>query len=192
MRRCPNTPRILGSLVSEMQDLFQNNQQGPVPAGTGTQEISPTSNWGSFRLAPVQCYLVPAQIHLVSQVSHRPICTGEHAGHRSKRASWTRSLRAFILSQEAELRPRLLYTFPARGESTFREGSHPGNQVRAPSCIPGLSETRLHRRAHGLQKQQSFLDRVPSGLHLQPGGESEHQTSMHLPCKRRHWPQRVL
>jgi hypothetical protein len=30
---------------------------------------------------------------------------------------------AFILSQEAELRPRPLGTFPARGESAYREGS---------------------------------------------------------------------
>jgi hypothetical protein len=30
-----------------------------------------------------------------------------------------------------------------------------------------------------------LLDRVPSGLHLQPGGRSEHHTSVHLPYKRR-------
>ena len=49
-------------------------------------------------------------------------------GSRSNRASWTGSLRAFILSQEAELRPRPLGTFLARGESAYREGSDPRTQ----------------------------------------------------------------
>ena len=44
---------------------------------------------------------------------------------RSNRASWAGSLQAFILSQETELRPRSLGTFPARGESASREGSDP-------------------------------------------------------------------
>ena len=47
-----------------------------------------------------------------------------------------------------------------------------------PSCIQGPSETSLHRRAHRLQKQQNFLDRVPLGLHLHPKGRSEFQTSV--------------
>jgi hypothetical protein len=49
--------------------------------------------------------------------------TGEHMGGRSNRASWTGSLQAFILSQEAELRPRPLGTFLTRGELAHREGS---------------------------------------------------------------------
>ena len=56
----------------------------------------------------------------------------------------------------------------------------------------GLSETSPHWRAHGWQKQQSFLDRVPSGLHLQPRGRTELQTSVYLPCQRRACQQRVL
>jgi hypothetical protein len=32
---------MLGSLVSGMQHLFQNNLERPMPAGTGTQETSP-------------------------------------------------------------------------------------------------------------------------------------------------------
>jgi hypothetical protein len=51
--------------------------------------------------------------------------TGEYVGDRSNRASWTGFLWAFILSQEAELRPRPLGTFLARGESVYREGSDP-------------------------------------------------------------------
>jgi hypothetical protein len=49
----------------------------------------------------------------------------EHMGGRSNRASWTGSLQAFILSQEAELRPRPLGIFIAKGESAYREGSDP-------------------------------------------------------------------
>jgi len=41
-------PRILGSLVSEMQHLSQNNHEGPVPAGSRTPETCPTSSTGSF------------------------------------------------------------------------------------------------------------------------------------------------
>ena len=51
--RCPSTPRILGSLVSGMQHLFQNDPEGPVPAGAGTQETHPTSSSGSFWLVLV-------------------------------------------------------------------------------------------------------------------------------------------
>jgi hypothetical protein len=54
--------------------------------------------------------------------------TGEHVGDRSNRASWTGSLQSFNLSQEAELRPRNLGTFLARGESAYREGSNPRTQ----------------------------------------------------------------
>jgi hypothetical protein len=34
--RCPSTPRILGSLVSWIQHLYQNNLEGPVTAGART------------------------------------------------------------------------------------------------------------------------------------------------------------
>jgi hypothetical protein len=49
-------------------------------------------------------------------------------GDKSNRASWSGSLRAFILSQEAELRPTPLGTFLARGESAYRESSDPRTQ----------------------------------------------------------------
>jgi hypothetical protein len=44
---------------------------------------------------------------------------------------------------------------------------------------------RGHWRAGGQQKQQSFLFRVPLGLHPQPEGGAETQTPGHLPCQRR-------
>jgi hypothetical protein len=61
--------------------------------------------------------------------SLRPVHAGEHVGSRSNRGSWTGSFWASILSQETELRPRPLDTFPARGELASREGSDPRNQV---------------------------------------------------------------
>jgi hypothetical protein len=51
--------------------------------------------------------------HLVPWVSQTPVHTGEHTGYRSKRASWTTSFWAFIISQEAELIIPHLCTFPA-------------------------------------------------------------------------------
>jgi hypothetical protein len=47
----------LGSVLSGTQHLLQNNLEGPVPAGTGTQETCPTSGWGSFWSAPVPGHL---------------------------------------------------------------------------------------------------------------------------------------
>jgi hypothetical protein len=64
-------------------------------------------------------------------------------GLRSNRASWTGSLQAFIISQEAELRTRSLATFPARGKTASREGFDPRTQVRAPSCIR-VSQRPIH------------------------------------------------
>ena len=49
-------------------------------------------------------------------------------GGRSNRASWTDSLQAFFLSQEAELRSRPLGTFPIRGELDSRDGTDSGTQ----------------------------------------------------------------
>jgi hypothetical protein len=110
----------------------------------------------------------------------RPVFAGELSSCRSNRASRTVSLRVFIFSQEAELRPRPLHTFPARW------------QVRTPPCILGPSETILCRRASRLQKQYSFLNRVLGGLYFQPGGRTETQTSVHFPHQRRACLQRVL
>ena len=71
--------------------------------------------------------------------------TGENMGDRSNRASWTGSLWAFILSQEAELRPRPLGTTLARGELASRECSDLETQgvylrTRLLSTIPSRGE----------------------------------------------------
>ena len=49
-------------------------------------------------------------------------------GDRNNRAPWSGSIPAFIVRQEAELRPRTLGTFLARGESSYRESSDPRTQ----------------------------------------------------------------
>jgi hypothetical protein len=82
--------------------------------------------------------------------------------------------------------------FPCQKRVSLQGRLWPPDQARMPSCILGPSMTSLLRRAHRLQKQHSFLDRVPSGLHLQPRGRAEIQTSVHLLCKRRACLQRVL
>ena len=110
-------------------------------------------------------------------------------GQGNDRPSWTGP---FILSQEEELKPIPLCTFPARGELFFREGSDPGTQVRSPSCILRLSETSRHRRVHRPQKQQSFLDRALWAFNIQPGGRAKTQMSVHLPCQRTAYLERVL
>jgi hypothetical protein len=83
--------------------------------------------------------------------------------------------------------PHLLHE-PSRG--------HPGPQRTLHTAGPlAHSGPHDHLRACGRQKQQSFLDRVPSGLHPQPGGRAETQTPGLLPCQRRVglqgrlWPQ---
>jgi hypothetical protein len=48
------------------------------------------------------------------------------------------------------------------------------------------------RRSSWSQKQQSFLDRVPLGLHPQPGGRADPQTSVYLPHQRRAYLQGVI
>jgi hypothetical protein len=99
-----------------------------VLAGTVTKETCLTSGW----VPSVWCH--PCTILGMNSAgpsiprilgSLRLVYTGEHTGCRSNRASSTGSLLAFILSQEAELRPRSLGTFSARGESAVREGSDP-------------------------------------------------------------------
>ena len=55
--RHPSTLRILGTLVSGTQQLFHNNQDGPVPGGTATQETHPASSWGSYWSVPTLGHL---------------------------------------------------------------------------------------------------------------------------------------
>jgi hypothetical protein len=120
----------LESRVSGTQYQLQRIMEGLVPAGTGTKEPCLTRGWDSFRSGqPLHLLCEPSRGHLGPQRTlHNagPLAyPGPHdhlraLGNRSNRASWTGSPCAFILSQEAELRPRPLGTFLARGESTGR------------------------------------------------------------------------
>ena len=77
--RCLTTLRILGSMVSVMQHLFQNNLEGFGPAGTRTQETHSTSGWGS-------CWSMCHLVHKLNRQSHGPLrtlhaeCTLAHPG----------------------------------------------------------------------------------------------------------------
>jgi hypothetical protein len=131
------------------------------------------------------------QQDLVSWVPLRPVCAGESADCRSNTASGTgRSNTAsgtgYVLDS------RHLGTFPARGEVTTWEGSdlqsrwgsHLVSWVpRRPVCAGEHSDYRGN---------PSSGTGPLLGLHLQPGGRSKRQTSVHLPCKRRACLKRVL
>jgi hypothetical protein len=67
---------------------------------------------------------------------------------------------------------------PGRGLLGLQTTLYPSGSLAHPG-------PRDHLRAPELQKQQSFLDRVFSGLHPQPGGRAETQTPRHLPCQSR-------
>ena len=114
-----STARILESLVSGTQHLFQRILEGLVPAGTGMKETCPISSWDSFWWLQPRAILSansagPSTPRILGSL--RPVYTGEHMDSRRNRASWTGSLQFFILNQEAELRPRPLGTFLAREE----------------------------------------------------------------------------
>jgi hypothetical protein len=93
----------------------------------------------------------------------------------------------FIFSQEAELRPKPLCTFPARGESASREGTD-----TCTTLYPGSLRDQSTLESTRASKAKELLGMVTLGLHLQPGDGAALQTSVHLPCKRRACLQRVL
>ena len=73
-------------------------------------------------------------------------------------------------------------TFPARGEVPTWEGSDLQSRWESHLVSPiHLRPVCVGERADGKGNTSSGTDPV-SGLHLQPGGRSELQTSVHLPC----------
>ena len=129
--RHPSTPRILRSLVSGMQHLFQKKQRVLCQQEKGQRKpAQPASVVCSIQCQPYTISGTNSASPSVPRVlgSLRQVYVGEHVGSRRNRASWTGSLPAFILSQETELRPRTLGTFLARGESSYRESSDPRTQ----------------------------------------------------------------
>jgi hypothetical protein len=85
-----STPRILGSLMSRTQHLFQRISEGLMPAGTGKKEPHPTRGWDSFWWLQPHVILGanwgdPSTLWILGSL--RPIYTGKHMGIRSNRAS---------------------------------------------------------------------------------------------------------
>jgi hypothetical protein len=133
--------------------------------------------------------------YLGSQIPQRPVCTGESGDCRSDTASGTgRSNTAS--GTDPVSGSRHPGTFPTRGEGRCPPGSAlPAGAGEKAILSPGSL------RDQSVQSVQVSTDcrgntssgtRPVSGLHLQPGGRSEHQTSVHLPCKRRACLQRLL
>jgi hypothetical protein len=138
--RHPSIPRILRSLVSGTHHLFQNTQRGLCQQEQGQRK--PAQPAAGVLSGLNQPHIIldgnsagPSTSRILGSL--KPVYAREHISHRSNRASWTQSLQAFILSQEAELRPRALGTIPARGEIAFREWSdhwHSGESL-TPSSV---------------------------------------------------------
>jgi hypothetical protein len=92
-------------------------------------------------------------------------------------------------------------TFLARGHVSARPGRFLPQDRKKPSWFRDSTESSLHRWECGLQKLTASVTGQSNtasgkgpvlGLHLRPGGRSECQISVHLPCKRRACLQRVL
>jgi hypothetical protein len=112
--RRSSTPRILRSLVSGMQHLFKKTQRVLFHQEQGQRK--PAQPVAGVRSGQCQlCATLGTNSAGLSTPrilgSLRPDYKGEHVVGRSNRASWAGSLQAFILIQEAELRPRPLGTF---------------------------------------------------------------------------------
>ena len=169
-----STPRIWRSLVSETQHLFQitkrvlcyQEQRQRTKAGPSTPRIL-----GSLR----------------------PVYARDHMGGRSNRASWTGSLQAFIFSQEAELRPRPLGTFPARGELASREGSDPRIRrgIWDPDfCAPSLQEESLPSQSAlttGTQKRVRLPGLLTEANRITGGTSSSQRQIEHLTPEISRW-----
>jgi hypothetical protein len=85
-------------------------------------------------------------------------------GSRSNRTSWRGSLQALILSQEAELRHRLLGTFFARIESASRERSDPRTQEvdqrsRLLDTCPARGELACREYSYHWDSRESWTPR---------------------------------
>ena len=91
--------------------------------------------------------------------------------------------------------------FPIRGEVSAQTRREFPEELQETSWFPDSTETSLHRWECGLQKltvsvtgqSNAASGKGPLlGIHLWPGGWSECQISVHLPCKRIACLQRML
>jgi hypothetical protein len=127
--------------------------------------------------------------HLGSRIPQNLVCAGESVDYRSYTAFGTG--RGYTASgTDPVSSSRRSCTFPAREVFTWgglcqrRWGSHFGFWIPQRLVCTGESVDYRSYTASGTGPV--------SGLHLQPGGRSERQISVHLPCKRRDCLQRVL
>jgi hypothetical protein len=143
-----------------MQHLFQKKQRVLCQQEKGQRKpAQPASVVCSIQCQPYTISGTNSASPSVPRVlgSLRQVYVGEHVGSRRNRASWTGSLPAFILSQEAELRQRSLGTFLARGQSALQGGCWPQDSG-------GRSE--LQNSVHFPYKRRACLQGVlwPLGL----------------------------
>jgi hypothetical protein len=92
-------------------------------------------------------------------------------GDRSNRAFWSGSCWAFILSQEAELRPKPLGTFLARGESAYRESSD--SRTEEVDQSSRLLDTCPERGELACKEQGSRVLSMPQNLSALTTGTQE-------------------
>jgi hypothetical protein len=104
----------------------------------------------------------------------------ESMGHRSNRASWTRSYRAFIPSQEVEL--ILSPLSPSLPEESLPPGSALTLGLRGDHHL--LTDVSLRWSLRRVQATE-LLGESPTDLHLQPGGGAVLQPPVHWSCQER-------
>ena len=88
--RHPSTPRVLGSLVSGTQHLFQKIPESLVSVGTGTKETcQPAAGVPSGQCQSHALMGLSSAGTSTSRIlgSLRPVYAGEHVGCRSNRTS---------------------------------------------------------------------------------------------------------
>jgi hypothetical protein len=133
------------------------------------------------------------------QINQRLVCAGESTDYRSYRASGTgRSDTASETDPVFGLQTSRHLTHQRRGvhpgglcRRTL--GSHLGSPIPQRLVCPGKSEEyRSYTASRTGRSDTPFGTSPVSGLHLLPGGRSECQISVHLPCKKRACLQRVF
>jgi hypothetical protein len=188
--RHPNTPRSLRSLVSGTQHLFQRILEGLMPTGTGAKETHPTNRWDYF------WWLKPNWQALAKPGSwdHWEHSTQNNTwAAKSNRDSWSGALRAFILQEEEELRPRPLGTFIARGELASRKDSAPGPRrgIWAPEFwSPSLQEEGLPAQSAlttGTQERVGLSGVLTKANRITGGTSSSQRQLEHLTPEITRW-----
>ena len=129
--------------------------------------------------------------HFGSRIPQRVVCAGESVDYRSYTAS-----RADPISGSRHLapsQPEERYLPHPEGLCQSTWGSRLGSQIPQRLVCPGESGDYRSYTASGTGRSDTDSATGPfSGLHLQQGGRSERQISVHIPCKRRACLQRIL